>query len=103
MDKGKNTIWIVTSESTATRGGGKLKQQDIDELSINVNVFLEQMGDILDKTPQNIGKFHFEEFEVHAEVTAQGTIAVLGTGFQAGATGGLRFVFRRSSMANDDK
>ena len=103
MDKDKNTIWVVTSEPITTRGGGRLKQQNIDELSVNVNLFLEQMGDVLEKSPEEIGKFHFEEFEVHAEVTAQGTIAVLGTGLQAGATGGLRFVFRRSPTGNDAK
>lgn len=103
MDQDKSTIWVVTSEPGATRSGGRLKQQNVEELSININLFLEHMGNVLDKTPENIGKFHFEEFEVHAEVTAQGTIAVLGTGLQAGATGGLRFVFRRSSTANNGK
>jgi hypothetical protein len=102
MDQDKNTIWIITGEPGATRGG-RLKQQNIDELSVSINLFLEQMGNVLEKTPEKIGKFHFEEFEVHAEVTAQGTIAVLGTGLQAGATGGLRFVFRRSSTANNGK
>ena len=102
-DKDKNTIWIVTSESMTTRGGARLKQQSIDELSVNINLFLEQMGNVLEKSPEKIGKFHFEELEVHAEVTAQGTIAMLGTGLQAGATGGLRFVFRRSLPASDDK
>ena len=102
MDQDKNTIWIITGESAATRGG-RLKQQNIDELSVSINLFLEQIGNVLEKTPEKLGKFHFEEFEVHAEVTAQGTIAVLGTGLQAGATGGLRFVFRRSSTTNNGK
>lgn len=103
IDKDKNTIWIVTSEVVATRGGGRLKQQNVDELSVNINVFLEQMGSVLEKTPEKIGKFHFDEFEVHAEVTSQGTLAVLGTGLQAGVAGGLRFVFRRSSSSSDGK
>ena len=102
-EKDQNTIWIVTSEPTATRGGGRLKQQNVDELSVNINLFLEQMGNVLEKTPDKIGKFHFQEFEVHAEVTAQGTIAVLGTGLQASATGGLRFVFRRFSPTSGGK
>lgn len=103
MDKDKDTIWIVTGEIAATRGGGRLKQQNVDELSVNINVFLEQMGSVLEKTPEKIGKFHFDEFEVHAEVTSQGAIAVLGTGLQAGVAGGLRFVFRRASPLSDGK
>ncbi len=96
-------LWVVTSESVTTRGGGRLKQQSVEELAVNINLFLEQMGNVLEKTPEKVGKFHFEEFEVHAEVTAQGSIAVVGTGLQVGATGGLRFVFRRSPTASNSK
>lgn len=96
----KDTIWVVTGEPMATRGGG-LKQLKVEELTVNVNLFLEQMGDILEKTPEKLGKFHFEEFEVHAEVTGKGTLAILGTGGEVGATGGLRFVFRRATASGN--
>jgi hypothetical protein len=93
---------VVTGESLVTRGGG-LKQLKVEELSVNINLFLEQMGSILEKTPQELGKFQFEEFEVYAEVTGKGSLAILGTGGELGATGGLRFVFRRSSASGDGK
>ncbi|MBV9231009.1 MAG: hypothetical protein JOZ18_16995 [Chloroflexi bacterium] len=98
MDKktaDKDTMWVLTGGSMITRGSGA-KPLKVEELSVNVNLFIEQMGSILEKTPEKLGKFHFDEFEVHADITAQGTIVVLGTGVQAGATGGLKFVFRRS-------
>ncbi len=53
--------------------------------------------------PEKIGKFDFEEFEIHAEVTAEGTIAILGTDGKIGAAGELRFVFRRSSASEGGK
>ncbi len=94
--KDKDTMWVVTSDTMAmTRGGGP-RQLKVQELAVNVNLFIEQMGAVLEQTPETLGKFHFDEFEVHADITAQGTIAVLGSGVQAGATGGLRFVFRRT-------
>ena len=89
----ENTIWVVTGEPT-TRGRN-LKELKIEELSININLFLEQMDGVLEKTPEKLGKFQFVEFEIHAEVTAKGSLALLGTGGEAGATGGLKFVFRR--------
>ena len=49
---------------------------------MNINLFIEQMGIVLEKTPEKLGKFQFDEFEVHADITAQGTIAVLGSGVQ---------------------
>jgi len=92
----KDTILVVTGDTGSTRGGG-VKPLKVDELSVNVNLFIEQMGSILEKTPEKLGKFEFEEFEVYAEITGKGSIAILGTGGEVGATGGLRFLFRRSS------
>jgi len=95
----KDAIWVVTSESVATRGS-RLKPFATEEFSVNINLFLEQMGGLLEKTPEKLGKFHFDEFEVYAEITGKGTLAILGSGGEVGATGGLRFVFRRSPTSN---
>ena len=91
----KDTIWVVTGETVTTRGGG-LKQFKVEELALNVNLFIEQMGSMLEKTPEKLGNFHFDEFEVSAEITGKGSLAIFGTGGEIGATGGLRFVFRRT-------
>jgi hypothetical protein len=98
----KDIILVITGDSVSTRGSG-VKPLKVDELSVNVNLFIEQMGNILEKTPEKLGTFHFEEFEVYAEVTGKGTLAILGTGTEVGATGGLRFMFRRSSTSKDGK
>jgi hypothetical protein len=92
----KDIIWVVTSENVVTRGGG-MKQLKVEELALNVNLFIEQMGSILEKTPEKMGDFHFAEFEVSAEITGKGSLAIFGTGGELGATGGLRFVFRRTT------
>lgn len=94
-----NKIWVVVSGTPQWRGGGEKPgrtEVDVDKLSSNMKLFLEQIGNMLEQTPERVGQFRFEEFEISAEVTAQGTLAILGTGLQAGATGGLRFVFRYS-------
>ena len=96
----KDTMWVVTSEPMATRGTGikQAKPLKVDVLAENINLFIGQMGTILEKTPEKLGKFNFEELEVHAEVTGKGSIMLFGTGGEVGATGGLRFVFRRTSV-----
>jgi hypothetical protein len=90
----RENIWIVTAASE-TRGLGR-REVKVDELSVNVNLFLDQLGSILERTPDKLGKFQFTEFEIHAEVSAKGTLAILGTGSEAGVTGGLKFVFHRA-------
>lgn len=101
----KDTIWVVTSEPIATRGTGikQAKLLKVDILAENVNLFIGQMGTILENTPEKLGKFNFEELEVHAEINGKGTISLLGTGGEIGATGGLRFVFRRTPATDDGK
>ena len=91
-------IWIATSDTgvPGTRGSS-LQPMKVQELAVSVNVFIQQVGRVLESTPDVLGPFHFDEFEIHAEISADGTVALLGSGVRAGASGGLRFVFRRAS------
>lgn len=96
-------IWIATGDTglPGTRGSN-LQQMKVNELAVNVNVFIQQVGKVLESTPDVLGAFHFDEFEIHAEISADGTIALLGSGVHAGASGGLRFVFRRVSTGEKE-
>ena len=93
-------IWVAIGDTgvPGTRGSN-LQQMKVDELAVNVDVFIQQVGKVLESTPDVLGSFHFDEFEIHAEISADGTIAILGSGVHAGASGGLRFVFRRASTS----
>jgi len=90
----QSKIWVATTQAVQARGAG-LKQLDIDQLAVSVRLFVQQMGGVLKNTPEQLGKFQFVEFEVHADVTGEGQLALLGTGAKVGATGGIKFVFRR--------
>ena len=90
----KSEMLVVVSSNSETRGFG-VKTLSVDELSKHMQAFLNQMGSVLEKAPAVIGAFRFEEFEVNAEITGKGSLALLGTGGEAGASGGIKFVFRR--------
>lgn len=94
MEEDNNTILVITSEKGVVRGGTVSKLR-IEDLSENVNQFLQKMGKVLEKSPDILGKYGLAEFEVSAEINAKGSIALLGTGGEAGAKSGLKFVFRR--------
>ena len=98
----EDTILIVTGDQVGTRAGG-FKSLKVEELAANVRLFIKQMGNVLEQTPKTLGDFHFEELEISAEITAKGSLAILGTGGELGGTGGLRFLFRRSPAADDGK
>lgn len=97
-EQAKDTIWVVTDASLTRRRGATAL--NIEDLSVNVNVFIEQMREVLEKTPEKLGRFQLMEFEVHAEVSAKGSLNLLGTGGEAGAAGGLKFVFKRATQTD---
>ena len=100
----KDTMWVVTSEPMATRGEGKQRKPlKVDWLAENVRLFIWQMGMMLEQTPEMVGKFRFEELEVHAEISGSGTLMLFGTGGEVSAAGGLRFVFRRVAASQDGR
>lgn len=98
-ETGSNKMWVVVSETPRWRGGEKpgRTEVDVDKLSSNMILFLGKIGNMLEQAPEHVGQFRFQEFEISAEVTAEGKLAILGTGLLAGAKGGLKFVFRRST------
>jgi hypothetical protein len=98
----EDTILIITGDQVGTRAGG-FKSLKVEELAANVRLFIKQIGHVLEQTPKTLGDFHFEELEISAEITAKGSLAILGTGGEVGGTGGLRFVFRRSPASGDEK
>ena len=93
----KSTLLIVAADHSQTRGRRSVTEISTEQLSINISMFVQEINKVLEKTPEKLGKFRFEEFEISAEISAKGTLAVLGSGGEAGANGGIKFVFRRAS------
>ena len=96
--KGKITI-VTTDEIEGARSvGGALTRRlemDVNQLANNVNVFLEQMGNVVGKTPEAVGAFKLAEVEVSAQITGKGQVVLWGIGGEVGAGGGIKFVFKK--------
>lgn len=86
---------ILITTASNTRSLGRPKPLPVEVLSENVNIFLGQIGDVLDKAPQNIQHFHLDEISVTVEVSAKGELSLLGSGVGVEGKGGLSFVFKR--------
>jgi len=72
----------------------------LDDLATNVQAFTRQMEKVLLETPAKLGDFEFAEFEVSAALSAKGGLSICGlAGAEAGAQGGLKFVFKRRTHA----
>lgn len=76
---------------------GWRRESSIAELSEEINVLLAQIDVVLKDTQPSVGPFQFSEFEVSAGMTASGKLALFSVlGAEAGVSGGLKFVFKRT-------
>ena len=96
-------LTIVTAEEIVgmRRAGGLLTKKldiDPDQLSININIFLKQMAEVVNKTPKDMGPFQLSEIEVSAEITGKGQVVLWGVGGEVGAGGGVKFVFKKAAV-----
>ena len=96
----RGKIAIVTAEEiegARLAGGGLTRKLEVDvsQLAVNINLFLDQMGEVMAKTPNAVGAFQLAEVEVSAQITGKGQVVLWGIGGEVGAGGGIKFVFKR--------
>lgn len=93
----EDTILVNVKEEITTRRRGRGPMElKVDVLAKNVNLFMNQIERILEKTPDEVGsKFKFTEFSVSAEISAKGGLMLMGTGVEIEGKGGLTFKFNR--------
>ncbi|MBC7927820.1 MAG: hypothetical protein H7039_19415 [Bryobacteraceae bacterium] len=68
------------------------------DLSANVKTFLGGLQDVFSNPPEQGGNFTIDSITVTAEVSAKGTLNLLGTGGEIGGKGGITFVFKRKQV-----
>lgn len=65
------------------------------ELQTELSRFLTQFGNVFKDLPSKVGEYSIDAVEISVEVTAKGSVGLLGTGGEAGGKGGLKFLFKR--------
>ena len=90
---------ITIDDDEEVRSFGDLSTKrieiDVEQLAVNVNLFLNQIEEVVAKSPDMIGKFHLSEVEVTAEINGKGQVVLWGVGGEVGASGGIKFLFKR--------
>lgn len=104
MNQGEKDLWIVSSlppsidagNTPASRGAVVFKDHVSPKLlQEQLAEFAKGMGEALEGIREIAGGFELQEVEVHAEVSADGKVSLLGSGASAGVKGGLKLVFKR--------
>ncbi len=78
-----------------------LKPVQLTELHGQINIFLQQINQVMTDTPQEAGSFRLEEFEVTAGIVVEAkggvSLALFANAEVGGAVNaGLKFVFKRA-------
>ena len=66
-----------------------------DDLATQVKDFLDAMSDVIMKAPPEVGGFKLDSLTISVEISAKGTLSLLGTGGEVGGKGGLTFTLKR--------
>lgn len=85
----------VEVSSPVYRGNRIIQTFKVDVLSQNINVFITQVEALIKDTPKDVGNFQFSEFTVSAEVSAKGSLVILGSGGEMSGKGALTFKFTK--------
>jgi hypothetical protein len=68
-----------------------------EQLRENLGGFLDSMDDVVRRIPDVLGSFSVEKLEVSLEVSAKGTVSLIGAGGELGGSGGLTITLVRPS------
>jgi hypothetical protein len=66
------------------------------ELQTQLTFFLNKMDIVVQKMPAKVGGFFVDSVEISVEITAKGSVGLLGTGGEVGGSGGLKFTLKRN-------
>jgi hypothetical protein len=67
----------------------------ISQLRDNVNAFVAAMGEAVGGVPSALGGFSIDSLELSLEVSATGSVSLLGTGGEVTGTGGITLTLTR--------
>jgi len=101
-----DSIWIVGYAEEEDKGDGadralwsrkKVERELVstEVLRERVEHFIDQMRGVLANVPEHADRFRIEEIELTLEISAKGSVNLLGTGGEVGGTGGITVSFKR--------
>ena len=79
-----------------TYGRGEVDAADLKKRIVSL---LGSMQSLIDDAPEEAGKFSVESLTFSVEITAKGSVSLLGTGGEIGGRGGVTVTLKRSKGA----
>lgn len=96
-------LWVIAVQADADNALGTDVEESVltkvnsENVQKSIKETLEIVSTTVESIPDNHKKFVLDEFEVKLQITAEGSVAILGTGVGLGCEGGLTFTFKRKN------
>lgn len=68
----------------------------VADLEDRLRAFVQSMRGVLHAIPEAVGAYRVEQIELRVEVSAKGTVSLLGSGGELGGSGGMTLTLKRS-------
>jgi hypothetical protein len=75
---------------------------DAEVLRARVLRLLKTMQSLIDDAPEEVGKFSVDSLTFSVEISAKGSVSILGTGGEVAGRGGITVTLKRSKGATKD-
>ena len=74
-------------------------QVPVDRLRAEVEAFVATIGKAIEAVPDTLSGFALDSIQITAEVSAKGSVSLLGTGGEVAGKGGITFTLTRPARA----
>jgi hypothetical protein len=94
-------IGRVAGEMRGFGDGFVTRSLDAGVLKKNLDEFMKTMGQVIDKVQGQFQNYQLDTIKLKADLSASGSVSLLGSGGKLEGSGGLEFTFKRLDAASN--
>lgn len=83
---------------TIQRASTEVIKVNLERLQTELGKLIQGFGTALMSVPNALGEYQLDEVQVTVEVTAEGTVGLLGSGGTVAGQGGVSLLFKKRSL-----
>ena len=94
-DEGDAGEGVRTMRGGVSKAAERVAAVDVSVLRSNVQRFLDQIHELVDAEGRRSSPFKVKRIQVSAQISAEGKVALLGSGAKVGTSGTVQFILER--------
>ncbi|HLY06537.1 MAG TPA: hypothetical protein VKR31_12390 [Rhizomicrobium sp.] len=96
VEYGLRNVDLIERKGFVAGSPGFANEVPVDSLTGNLRDFLDKMDSVLASIPPVIGEFGVDTMTIDIEISAEGSVSLLGTGGKVSGKGGISLTLTRN-------